>query len=291
MPENALTVEEAKKKLDELGIPEKTQQEILADVVLSNDIVTAIHKMIDERAAAGLNAGSWEDFAKLIDDVAVRHGIEGGLPMPNLNGRRLLLAHRAPLAFTNAVNCHTTEMAEELSWRHHVRNSWNVLGDHTVCIVDTEDGPMTVRDWHAGTRLRKLIDDIGLRSDNPVLTADAELRAVESLKSKINPQQFRTYVLSGLFVERSPRSDLHYIFRKGRPTLVVSGHWPDVKTAGTHVIAALCMHPYGYYEFSHVGVLTPTDEVIAALLFLRADEHKFWAKSGQWPASDPRSGI
>ena len=37
--------------------------------------------------------------------------------------------------------------------------------------------------------------------------------------------------------------------------------------------------------------MTPTDEVIAALMLMRGDEAKFWGKSGQWKASDPRSGL
>jgi hypothetical protein len=115
------------------------------------------------------------------------------------------------------------------------------------------------------------------------------MRALESLRSRIGEPQFDSYVLSGIFSEMSPRSGVYYFFRKGRPTLAVTFHGRNANNG--RVLAALCLHPMGYYSGSHVGLMTPTDEVIAHLLLMRADEHKFWAKSGQWSASDTRSGI
>jgi hypothetical protein len=63
------------------------------------------------------------------------------------------------------------------------------------------------------------------------------------------------------------------------------------KETGGKVLAALCLHPMGFYQFTHAGLMTPTDEVIAHLLMIRTDEHKYWAKSGQWPTTDSRSGV
>mgnify|MGYP001602774647 FL=1 len=126
-----------------------------------------------------------------------------------------------------------------------------------------------------------------MRAMLPNLTAEAEFKAMDSLRLKLSPNQWTSYVLTGVFPEHSLRSDLHYIFRKGLPTLVLSYHG----TKGGRVIAALCLHPFGYYAGTHVGAMTPTDEVIAHLLLMRGDEHGFWGKAGQWEAIDPRSGI
>ena len=127
---------------------------------------------------------------------------------------------------------------------------------------------------------------ISIRHD-AIMEAEAELKAVESLKIKLNRNQFSSYVLTGMFLERSPRSDLHYVFRKGFPTIALSFHGGE----SARVIACLCMHPVGYYQGTHCGIMAPTDEVIAHLSMMRADERRFWAKSGQWSAMDPRSGI
>jgi hypothetical protein len=183
-----------------------------------------------------------------------------------------------------------TEMAEDLTTRlrQSVRNSWHTLGDKSVCIVDTEQGPMAFPEYDAGNRLRKIIRGNEVRH-YAHQTAAAEFKAMESLKTRISESQFDSYVLSGIFPERSKRSDIWYFFRKGYPTLAVSFHG---KFEGVgKVLAALCLHPLGYYAGTHVGLMCPTDEVIAHLLMMRADEHKFWAKSGQWSASDTRSGI
>ena len=114
-----------------------------------------------------------------------------------------------------------------------------------------------------------------------------ELKAIELLRSRITESQFNSYMLNGCFPERSPRSDLFYVFRKGLPTLVLSYH----KSEEGNVIAALCMHPMGYYQYTFAGVMTPTDEVIAHLLTMRSDERRYWAKSGQWPVTDLRAGV
>jgi hypothetical protein len=163
-----------------------------------------------------------------------------------------------------------------------------VLGDKTVCVVNTSEGPMALPQFDAGWRLRKLTRGMELRH-HAHQTAEAELRAQESLKARISRSQYDAYVVSGMFPEHSPRSGLFYYFRKGYPTLAVSFHGSYAENG--KVLAALCLHPMGYYAGSHVGLMTPTDEVIAHLVMMRADERKFWAKSGQWSASDSRSGI
>lgn len=110
---------------------------------------------------------------------------------------------------------------------------------------------------------------------------------MDSLKEKLTAAQWNSYVLTGIFPETSKRSGLTYFFRKGFPTLALSYHGDEQG----RIIAALCLHPFGYYAGTHCGAMTPTDEVIAHLLLMRADEHGFWKKSGQWHITDTRSGV
>lgn len=268
-------------------LPAGIAEEIRSDVALSKDLKEALYA-IEDRAKQGESIG-WEEVVSTLNAIAERHGHECGIPIPDLElGHYFVAARRSPLAWTHLANQHRTEHEQELALDNiKTRNSWEVMGDHTVTVVDTEEGPMWIKRPYAGVRLRKLMDGAILRASLPNLTADAELKAMETLKSKINVNQWRCYVLNGVFLERSSRSDLHYLFRKGLPTLAISYH----QCKGGKVLAALCLHPIGYYVGTHVGAMTPTDEVIAHLLMMRADERKFWAKSGQWPAWDPRSGI
>jgi hypothetical protein len=242
---------------------------------------------------------SYDDAYREINLIAEEHGFLSGVPIPITGDGQpdLVMAEGVPLAeifhmnqqHRRAQREHATEMAGELvRSRIPVRNSWRVLGDKTVCVVDTTEGPMVWPQYDAGMRLRKLVRGVEVRH-HAHQRAEAEMRALQSLRTRISEGQYDSYVLSGLFPERSKRSDVWYYFRKGLPTLAVSFHGKHADSG--KVLAALCLHPMGYYQGTHVGLMTPTDEVIAHLLMMRSDERRYWAKSGQWAASDPRSGV
>ena len=223
------------------------------------------------------------------NEIAEKYELPYGMALPALSGENAhypILAHGTPLSHIDMP--HNTELAQQLRQRRKlsVRNSWEQLGDRSIAVVDSTDGPMAYWEYHSGNRVRKFMDGITARMDSQ-LSTDAEMKAIELLKSKVTASQFRCYMLNGAFPERSPKSDIHYFFRKGLPVIAISWHgYP-----GGRILACLCIHPYGYYQFTHAGVMCPTDEVIGQLLLMRANEKKFWAKSGQWGASDPRSGI
>lgn len=113
----------------------------------------------------------------------------------------------------------------------------------------------------------------------------AEMKAQEKLASLIHPHLWEMYFLTGGFLETSKRSGLLYIFRRLRPTLVIR------KTDPLTVLCGLCLHPIGYYKDTWAGSLCPTDEVIAHLLLMRGDEHRFWKQANQHPAWSPLSGL
>jgi hypothetical protein len=116
----------------------------------------------------------------------------------------------------------------------------------------------------------------------------AERRAREKLLTLISPGHARSYELTGGFLERSPRSGVVYLFRKLRPTVALRHVAAEDRI---RVLAALCLHPVGYYEGSWAGAMTPTDDVIAHLLMMRGCEPRFWARAVQHPIWDPAGGI
>lgn len=241
---------------------------------------------------------SYDQIHEVMDQMATEAGYEYGLPVPALGvgseENYLIVAKGVPLRGIIAMNQmdQHVESAQRIMRMHgcEIRNSWRTLGDTETTIIQTDEGPLAWTEPMAGTRLRKLMDTMITRS-NTQLSPEAEERAMLSLKAKVTRAQWRSYLLNCAFLEKSKRSNLFYLFRKGYPTLALSFADIDGKPSSGRCIAALCLHPMGYYAYTHAGLMTPTDEVIAALLLMRGDEHGFWKKSGQWKASDTRSGL
>ncbi len=248
---------------------------------------TEIHDMLVKLAENDPEHLSWYQVAGRMNDIAEKYGCEYGIPIPSMYSveRPMITARNVPLG---GHPYYPTELHEEMAGKLKIRNSWHVLGDQEICVVEVDGEILAYPQHGAGRRLRKLLDTSLMRDGTPQ-TAEAEMRAMESLKKRISGRQWQSYVLSGVFPERSKRSDLHYFFRKGYPTLVLSYHGEGSETG--RVIAALCLHPVGYFQGTHCGIMCPTDEVICALLMMRGDEHKYWQSCGQWPATDMRSGL
>ena len=91
-----------------------------------------------------------------------------------------------------------------------------------------------------------------------------------------------------MFLEKSERSGVTYLFRKLRPTVALR---PCRDGDGMRVLAALCLHPIGYYDGSWAGAMCPTDDVVAHLMLMRGDEVMFWRRSNQHPADRPEAGL
>lgn len=115
---------------------------------------------------------------------------------------------------------------------------------------------------------------------------EQEGAAVDLLGGLLRHRQFKQYLMTGMFLERSRRSGLSYLFRRLRPTLVLSTRREPVR-----ILCALCLHPIGYYAGSWAGAMTPTDEVVAHLTLMRGDEPMFWRRSNQHPPWRPEAGV
>ncbi len=119
---------------------------------------------------------------------------------------------------------------------------------------------------------------------------DAELTAITKLKRHVSKRQFHMYVTTGGFMESSDRSGVIYWFRKMHPTVAFREEGEgDSKTP--RILAALCLHPQGYYAHTFAGVMVPTDDVIAHLLLMRGCEPKFWGWAGHHAHWEVESGL
>jgi hypothetical protein len=127
---------------------------------------------------------------------------------------------------------------------------------------------------------------------------EAEFRAIDKLTTHVTERQLRSYMLTGSFVEMSKRSGVFYMFRRLRPTVALTGthkwwkpeHLVDGE-ASLRVLTVLCLHPIGYYEKTWAGCMVPTDDVLAHLLMVRADEHLFWRKANHHDPASPEAGL
>ena len=138
-------------------------------------------------------------------------------------------------------------------------------------------------------RLQMLLDTLQVRAGS--VNAMAEITAMMSLRPKVSEGQWESYILSGAFPEYSPRSRVTYILRKGLPTIALRCTKTEDGHERRRYLTALCLHPLAYFENTWAGCTPPTDEVIAHLMLIRADEHRLWKKSGQHPMDDPRAAI
>jgi hypothetical protein len=238
-----LTVEEADALLRERGIPDQVREQLVSEVAATRAISESM-EAIARRIAAGEKV-SWEDIQTLVAEVSGQHGLDSGVPIPwdEELRNRMVFASQTPLQWAGYREQAQTEIEEEIRCQVQVRNSWDVPGDYSAVILEMEGKPVLLKEYHAGRRLKKLWSGFEMRN-RAHITADAEIKAIESLRERITPTQFNGYMVSGMFAERSKRSDLHYLFRKGFPTIAMSFHGDD----DCRVLCALCFHPFGYAD-------------------------------------------
>jgi len=163
-----------------------------------------------------------------------------------------------------------------------VNSWWSDKLQATIKVVKNKEGRAQAR-FLLENRLSFTLRSLAAADVWPI---EAERKAQEKLASLIPRHLFELYLLTGHFPEVSKRSQLTYLFRRGRPTIVLreSDEW-------TYLLCALCLHPIGYYGDTWAGVMCPTDEVIAHLLMMRGSEEKLWANANQHPLDHPAAGM
>ncbi len=235
------------------------------------------------------HALSWEGVRAGLDRIAKERGEWAGIPMP-VDGIPMVIEPRYPWAkgFGQMADHRDRiypDPPEEVKDAQHI-NTW--LSDRYCVYVHIlrRDGKYFAA-FTGKTQSPMLLQTLGAARSWDV---NAEVKAMEKLRSHVTPWQFECYFMTGMFLETSPRSGVTYLFRRLRPTLAIK----ERAIHGTKqmcVLCALCLHPIGYFRESWAGAMVPTDDVIAHLLLMRADEHWFWKKSNQHPATAPEAGI
>lgn len=157
-------------------------------------------------------------------------------------------------------------------------NFWYSEALEARVLIYTENGKLKYHITNASDEKTDLYFATHLACE--AYTLKEEFKAMEKLETHLLPDQFKGYVLSGCFIEKSKRSGLQYIFRRMRPTVAM--RW-NMLTKEFHFLAALCMHPAAFYSGTWAGAMCPTDDVIAHLLMMRGDEYGFWKRSTQHP--------
>lgn len=216
--------------------------------------------------------------------IAVHRGEWAGIPMP-MEGDRLIVEPTYPKAAElMAIGASADEVADaEESARYKPRNTFWSWRRRQYVTVWEKDGKL---DWGVtdySNTLGKLLSTVHAADAWGV---EQEARAVDTLGTLVRHRMFKQYLLTGMFMEASPKSGIHYLFRRLRPTVAIS-----MNGKRPRVIACLCLHPIAYYADSWAGAMCPTDDVIAHLMLMRGDEHMFWRRANQHPPWDPAGGI
>lgn len=203
-----------------------------------------------------------------------------GIPLV-LEGEQLVIEPRYPFAGLSTVGAPKPD-PEEVGAK--IRNTFHSMLKGRDVIVWEKDGKI---EWGAGSTVNHGPMELRTLGCADAWGIEQESNAVHLLGTLVTHRQFKQYMLTGMFLESSKRSGTFYLFRRLRPTLAISERGDH----GTHILAAMCMHPIGYYAGTWAGAMCPTDDVVAHLMLMRGDEHLFWRRCNQHPAWRPEAGL
>lgn len=219
--------------------------------------------------------------------AASRDDMWAGIPMP-LDDEVLVIEPKYPhAAELMAIGARTEEQVQagEREAQGKIRGAFFSTHKRSIIVIfERPDGRV---DWGVNRPPHPLLMALKTLGCSTAWGIEQEAKALQLLAGLITHHQFKQYLLTGSFLERSPRSGVTYMFRKLRPTVAVH----TGKTGKVEIMCALCAHPIGYYKGSWAGVMCPSDEVVAHLQMMRADEARFWRTSNQHEAIAPQAGV
>jgi hypothetical protein len=205
-----------------------------------------------------------------------------GVPMP-IDGEELIVepSYRFASVFNKPAPEDNGLLAGE-----KIRNTfWSHRYRHTVYVIERADGKVIKVMVPPVSRAMMELRTMGC---SVAWGIEQEHNALNLLATLLPHRKFKEYLLTGMILESSKRSGVAYIFRKLRPTLALKA---TANGEDMTILAALCMHPIAYYQDSWAGAMCPTDDVIAHLQMVRADEHMFWRRANQHSAHRPEAGL
>lgn len=221
-----------------------------------------------------------------LGEVARHKGEWAGIPVP-LEGQRLIIEPSYPYASLADVGVKELPAEPNPYDNCRIRNRWYSTRWHAdMVIFEYPDGRI---DWGRPPVCHHLAQSLMTLGASDVWGIEQEGAAVNLLGTMLRHRPFKQYLLTGMFLERSERSGVTYLFRRLKPTVALAADGRPGDSA--RILAALCMHPIAYYEGSWAGAMCPTDDVIAHLSLMRGDEHMFWRRCNQHPPYRPEAGL
>lgn len=204
-----------------------------------------------------------------------------GLPMP-MDGHPMIIEPTYPYA-EGLMKIGLAEKEQEPDNDAKIRNRFWSWSRRAEILIWEENGKI---EWGRGSEANQTGYMLSTLGASDAWGIEQEGRAVQLLGTLLRHRNFKQYLLTGMFMESSKRSGVVYLFRRLRPTIALSmrGKFP-------RILAALCLHPIGYYQDSWAGAMCPTDEVVAHLMLMRGDEHMFWRRANQHPSWVMNAGI
>lgn len=222
-------------------------------------------------------------FRNALREVAGEKNEWAGIPMP-LDGEQLVVESRNPYAKGLEAIGAVTEPPDSAGGRK-LRNRWYSIARRAdIVLYDDDSGKVN---WGWLPAFHSLEFQLRTLGCSDAWGIEQESRAIAMFAGMVSHRQFKLYMLTGTFLEKSERSGVTYMFRRLRPTVAIV---PD-KGGGTRILACLCMHPIAYYHGSWAGAMCPTDDVVAHLSLMRGDEAMFWKRCTQHPAWRPEAGL
>lgn len=225
---------------------------------------------------------TWQDIRRAVGLAAKERGEYAGIPVP-VEESPLVIAPSMPF-YKNLHGCQLGKERRSEDDGAEVVNSWQTEDWPSKDVFIYREGGKLLGASLQNSRLRRFTRLIRCLGISLTMDVEAERRAMETLRGLIKPHLASAYEMTGMFLETSPRSGVTYVFRRLATTVALK---PDARRDDYHFLAALCLHPLGYYEGLPMGVMVPTDDVISHLVLMRTDEHLFWRKCNQHPSSSP----
>lgn len=244
----------------------------------------------EQPAADRARAEAFDGFAPLrnkLREVAAKRHDWAGIPMP-LDGERLVVEPSFPNAQALMKMCGERDderepEAPDLIGAKVVNSFWSDRKRGDILIIRKADGRT---DWGLQPGIHHLMQDLRTLGCAEAWGIEQESQALNLLGTLLDHRRFKQYLMTGSFLESSPRSKVTYLFRRLKPTVAIA-----TKGESTRILCALCLHPIAYYQGSWAGAMTPTDDVVAHLMLMRGDEQMYWKRSNQHPAYRPEAGL
>lgn len=231
------------------------------------------------RAAKALDGHAY--MRDRLYDLSSMRGEWAGIPMP-LEGERLIIEPRYPKA-AELMAFGAPDSEEDDGWRE--RNRWYSNKHRADIIIMEREGKIA---WGLKPAFHHIAFDLSTLGCSDAWGLEQEGNALKLLGSMITHRQMKHYILTGMFLEKSKRSGVTYLFRRLKPTVAMAAGLPE---DSMRILCCLCAHPIAHYAGSWAGAMCPSDDIIAHLAMMRGDEAMYWKRCTQHPPWRPEAGL